>query len=346
MKASSDKIAQEDLSRDQYLRLFDQLGMMDYFREYEPYSLPWGCIIFGSDENGPFEIAFSEHPGSYQWEPASRLLTHTKRPIAYGLQIAVQEFEHMVQCAIQQETDFELSLVLECTQYNIDMCKWFLNSVENDFSNIDQNYAIFKNSIHKFRAPDASCFNSQFFSIEDNDTVGIISQCPPVFVSKNFKYISLSEYAQKSNTFGYRPYTDLAEIYKNVDCLWDYCVATLHYISTHRIRLHICKYCGRYFPVPSNAKNIKYCGSICLRHAEDKRKSDKGECEIIETRIKNMLRQRKDDISLSQLEIFMEDNRIFKKKFNRGIESYDSYVNWLTEQHKKYIRQPKNPEKK
>lgn len=167
--------------------------------------------------------------------------------------------------------------------------------------------------------------------------------------------VATLEYTQRKMNYSYN--ISSARIY-SINNLWQYCRATLDFAAMQRIRLRKCACCGKYFIIPTHASKRKCCSTACSDIITKKDRKLLEEPDKIYKRIDSMLQERirsykpKPGMPLENYEDmenlvrFREERSSMRRHYKRREISKEDYVDWLTAQHKKYIRQPKNPEKK
>lgn len=163
------------------------------------------------------------------------------------------------------------------------------------------------------------------------------------------------EYTQRKMNYAYN--ISSARIY-SIHNLWQYCRATLDFAAMQRIRLRKCACCGKYFIIPTHASKRKCCSTACSDIITKKSRKLLEEPDKIYKRIDSMLQERirsykpKPGMPLENYEDmenlvrFREERSSMRRHYKRREISKEDYVDWLTAQHKKYIRQPKNLGKK
>nr|WP_302655847.1 hypothetical protein [uncultured Agathobaculum sp.] len=163
------------------------------------------------------------------------------------------------------------------------------------------------------------------------------------------------EYTQRKMQYSHDISSARVYLTKN---LWEYCCATLDFAAKQRIRLRKCACCGKYFVISTHASARKYCSNTCSEIIAKKSRKLLEETDKIYKRIDSMLQERirnykpkpgmplENYEDMENLEKFREERTMMRRRYKRREIPKEEYVDWLTAQHKKYIRQPKNPEKK
>lgn len=167
--------------------------------------------------------------------------------------------------------------------------------------------------------------------------------------------VATLEYTQRKMNYSYN--ISSARIY-SINNLWQYCRATLDFAAMQRIRLRKCACCGKYFIIPTHSSKRKCCSTACSDIITKKSRKLLEEPDKIYKRVDSMLQERirsykpkpgmplENYEDMENLARFREERSSMRRHYKRREISMEEYIDWLTEQHKKYIRQPKNLGKK
>ncbi len=130
------------------------------------------------------------------------------------------------------------------------------------------------------------------------------------------------------------------------DTVEDACVASLHFLITHKINIRKCKNCGKYFVAYYRSDTV-YCDRVSPFNSSRTCKQDgplrtyelSVKSDVLQKKIRNeasarrmRIRRNPDDTSLkAAFDVWSEELKIWKKRYKAGDISLDQFMDWLSQ---------------